>query len=344
MRETHSFALGLAIAVIKGARLSSSRRRSISSSAGPRGCSREIVTAATLVVLVAAVVRVPRRLEARVTRLLPPVISAVGLTAVVAAVYARRRPWARPASHARGADSCSRSRSPLPASARFCTYRRAGGSPTSRAGSCTEGAARLTSSSGRSERGSPAPSRSTSSCSSSPNRCGRGLALDAAEIWTCSGGVLERIASEPERGPATLRLTASEESILAHGGVCGPARSAVWLPELLADRGDAARARRPDRPRRRAPRPDRRRALGGRRAVRRRGRQRPRRAGAPGRRSRSTTRGSTRRCRPRSTSCAARPTSCGSPARASSPPPTPSAGGSSATCTTAPSSTSSRWR
>ena len=40
-----------------------------------------------LVVLAAAVVRVPRRLEARVTRLVPPVISAVGLTALVAAVY-----------------------------------------------------------------------------------------------------------------------------------------------------------------------------------------------------------------------------------------------------------------
>jgi len=66
------------------------------------------------------------------------------------------------------------------------------------------------------------------------------LALEAAEIWTASGGVLERVVSEPERGPATLRLTASEEAVVARTGVSGPVRFAVWLPQLLADRGDAA--------------------------------------------------------------------------------------------------------
>jgi signal transduction histidine kinase len=66
-----------------------------------------------------------------------------------------------------------------------------------------------------------------------------GLALEAAEIWAGSGGLLERVASDPDRGTASLRLTASEESVVARAGVSGPARIVVWLPELLAGRGDA---------------------------------------------------------------------------------------------------------
>jgi signal transduction histidine kinase len=65
------------------------------------------------------------------------------------------------------------------------------------------------------------------------------LAVEAAEIWTGSGGVLERVISEPDRGHAELRLSSSEESVVARAGVSGPARIAVWLPQLLADRGDA---------------------------------------------------------------------------------------------------------
>jgi signal transduction histidine kinase len=65
------------------------------------------------------------------------------------------------------------------------------------------------------------------------------FALEAAEIWTGSGGLLERVVSEPDRGAATMRLTPSEEAVLARSGVSGPARVAVWLPQLLADRGDA---------------------------------------------------------------------------------------------------------
>ena len=67
----------------------------------------------------------------------------------------------------------------------------------------------------------------------------RVLALEAAEIWTGSGGVLERVVSEPDRGPATVRLSASEEAVVARSGVSGSAWVAVWLPQLLADRGDA---------------------------------------------------------------------------------------------------------
>ena len=51
------------------------------------------------------------------------------------------------------------------------------------------------------------------------------LALEAAEIWTGSGGVFERVVSEPERGPAMLRLTASEEAVVARTGVSGQSGS-----------------------------------------------------------------------------------------------------------------------
>ena len=68
----------------------------------------------------------------------------------------------------------------------------------------------------------------------------RALALEAAEVWTNTGGLLERAVSEPDRGPATLRLTASEEEVIARGGVSGPARLRVWLPQLVAERADAA--------------------------------------------------------------------------------------------------------
>ena len=66
------------------------------------------------------------------------------------------------------------------------------------------------------------------------------LALEAAEIWTGSDGVFERVVSEPDRGTASLRLTEAEAAVVARTGVSGPARSAVWLPQLLADRGVAA--------------------------------------------------------------------------------------------------------
>jgi len=64
------------------------------------------------------------------------------------------------------------------------------------------------------------------------------LALDAAEIWTGSGGMLDCVASDPERDPGWLRLTASEESVVARAAVSGPAWVTVWLPHLLESRGD----------------------------------------------------------------------------------------------------------
>jgi signal transduction histidine kinase len=65
------------------------------------------------------------------------------------------------------------------------------------------------------------------------------LALEAAEIWTGSGGMLDRVASDPERDPARLVLAAAEEPVVARAGVSGPAWMAVWLPQLLENRGDA---------------------------------------------------------------------------------------------------------
>jgi signal transduction histidine kinase len=66
----------------------------------------------------------------------------------------------------------------------------------------------------------------------------RGLRLESAEIWTGSGGLLERAASAPDRGWGSLTLAPSQEAVVARAGVSGPGWLAVWLPELLDSRGD----------------------------------------------------------------------------------------------------------
>ena len=66
----------------------------------------------------------------------------------------------------------------------------------------------------------------------------RSLELEGVEVWTSSGGGLERTASDPARGPGTVSLTPTEQSVIARAGVSGPARLAVWLPELLCGRED----------------------------------------------------------------------------------------------------------
>jgi signal transduction histidine kinase len=63
------------------------------------------------------------------------------------------------------------------------------------------------------------------------------LALEATEVWTGSGGLLERVTSNPERGWASLTLAPAEESVVARAGVSGPGWLEVWLPALLDDRG-----------------------------------------------------------------------------------------------------------
>src|SRR6202165_4377935 len=67
----------------------------------------------------------------------------------------------------------------------------------------------------------------------------RNLGLDAAEVWTASGGALERTVSDPDRGPSSFPLTGADESIVAHAPVSGIAWAKVWLPAVLAERNGA---------------------------------------------------------------------------------------------------------
>lgn len=66
------------------------------------------------------------------------------------------------------------------------------------------------------------------------------LGLGAAEVWTGSGGSLERSVSVPERSPTKITLTAQEEPVVARAGVSGPAWIKIWLPTLLAGREGTA--------------------------------------------------------------------------------------------------------
>ncbi|MGH2795822.1 MAG: histidine kinase, partial [Actinomycetota bacterium] len=59
------------------------------------------------------------------------------------------------------------------------------------------------------------------------------LQLDVAEVWTGSGGALERSVSDPVRPPARLQLGASEMTVVARAGISGPAWLKIWLPALL---------------------------------------------------------------------------------------------------------------
>jgi signal transduction histidine kinase len=68
----------------------------------------------------------------------------------------------------------------------------------------------------------------------------RSLTLEAAEVWTGSGGVLERYASDPEAGQASLILTSAEEAVVARAGVPGSAWLSMWLPQVLAGREASA--------------------------------------------------------------------------------------------------------
>jgi signal transduction histidine kinase len=59
------------------------------------------------------------------------------------------------------------------------------------------------------------------------------LQLDVAEVWTGSGGTLERSVSDPVRPAARLSLGTSEMTVVARAGTSGPAWVKVWLPMLL---------------------------------------------------------------------------------------------------------------
>jgi signal transduction histidine kinase len=198
----------------------------------------QIAAAATLAIPIAAAMRVPRRFEARVARLVPPVISLVGLTALVAAVYVLvvlglGRPPTREERTLLVLSIAAAGVSAMlyvPARRRLNDF----------SNRLVHGAHRapdelLRTFGARLSRAVPLDELLLQLAESLRS----GLALDSVEIWTCSAGVLERVVSEPESGPAALRLTASEESILARGGVSGSARVAVWLPQLLGDREEA---------------------------------------------------------------------------------------------------------
>jgi len=68
----------------------------------------------------------------------------------------------------------------------------------------------------------------------------KSLDLRAAEVWTGSGGVLERAISVPNRSAIQLQVGEAEEPVVARAGVSGPAWLSVWLPQLLEGRDGAA--------------------------------------------------------------------------------------------------------
>ena len=64
------------------------------------------------------------------------------------------------------------------------------------------------------------------------------LGLESAELWVVAGDSLSLKISDPERRRPRIPLGTAETGSVARGGVSGPAWLRVWLPELLADRGE----------------------------------------------------------------------------------------------------------
>ena len=198
----------------------------------------QIAAGATIAVATAAVVPLPKRFEARVGRFVAPSVSVAGLTALVAAVYLLVVVGlGRPPTHDQ---RTLLALSIVAAGVSALLY-----GPARRR--LSEFANRLVHGDRR------APDELVRTFGARLSRAvpleelllqlaeslRRALDLDVAEVWVNSGGLLERVVSEPDLGPATLRLTASEEAVLARSGVSGPARVRVWLPQLVADRADA---------------------------------------------------------------------------------------------------------
>ena len=196
----------------------------------------QIAAAATLAVPIAAAVRVPTRFEARMTRLVALAISVVGLTTLVAAVYllvvvGLGRPPTREERTVLALSIAAAAVSAL----LYVPARRRLGDFSNRLlhGSRQAPEELLRTFGARLSRAVPLDELLLQLV----ELLRRGLALDGAEIWTCSAGVLERVVSEPDRGPAAVRLTAPEEAVVARSGVSGSARVATWLPDLPVDRG-----------------------------------------------------------------------------------------------------------
>ncbi len=68
----------------------------------------------------------------------------------------------------------------------------------------------------------------------------KSLALTCAEVWTGSGGRLERVVSVPDAPTVSVALVPDEEAVVSRAGVCGPAWVKVWLAGLLKGREDAS--------------------------------------------------------------------------------------------------------
>ena len=64
------------------------------------------------------------------------------------------------------------------------------------------------------------------------------MQLVTAEVWTGTDGVLERVVSVPDRGPRRLVLSKEELPVVTRARVSGNAWLQVWVPSLVADRGD----------------------------------------------------------------------------------------------------------
>ena len=64
------------------------------------------------------------------------------------------------------------------------------------------------------------------------------MLLSVAEVWTRGTGGLERAVSVPECGPGQLVLGSEEESVIARAGVSGAAWARIWLPAILSGEDD----------------------------------------------------------------------------------------------------------
>jgi signal transduction histidine kinase len=67
-----------------------------------------------------------------------------------------------------------------------------------------------------------------------------GMADGGAEIWTGAEGTLTRTVSVPTRPADRLMLGERERVVVGRARVGGPAWTAVWLPQLLAQSGEPA--------------------------------------------------------------------------------------------------------
>src|SRR5271166_1124302 len=62
------------------------------------------------------------------------------------------------------------------------------------------------------------------------------MGLTSAEVYTGTGEVLERTASVPDLGPASLVVSPRERPVVTRAGVSGTAWASVWLPALIQGR------------------------------------------------------------------------------------------------------------